>query len=152
METKHDREVHSQQAGTRGRGRGAHAQGATRALTKALTVKQPWAALIMAGIKDVENRAWATNHRGELLIHAGKAYDASADLSALPDTPGDDLMAAAGVIVGTVQLLDCVQGHPSEWAEPDCWHWVLAEPRLYDVPVPHRGSLGLWVPKMPILR
>lgn len=43
--------------------------------TPALTIKQPWAALIIAGIKDVENRSWTTPHRGLLLIHAGITDD-----------------------------------------------------------------------------
>jgi hypothetical protein len=42
---------------------------------KALTIRQPWATLIVMGIKNIENRSWKTNYRGELLIHAGKAKD-----------------------------------------------------------------------------
>jgi len=39
-------------------------------MAKALSVKQPYAALICAGIKTVENRTWKTSYRGGLLIHA----------------------------------------------------------------------------------
>jgi hypothetical protein len=42
---------------------------------KALTIRQPWASLIIAGIKDVENRTWSTGYRGELVIHAGRSVD-----------------------------------------------------------------------------
>ena len=40
---------------------------------KAITIKQPWASLIVHGIKDIENRTWACpwkyiGHR--VLIHA----------------------------------------------------------------------------------
>ena len=42
---------------------------------KILSVRQPWAWLIVAGHKDIENRKWYTNHRGPLLIHASKAMD-----------------------------------------------------------------------------
>jgi hypothetical protein len=38
---------------------------------KTLTVRQPWASLIVTGAKDVENRSWPTSYRGTLLIHAG---------------------------------------------------------------------------------
>ena len=38
---------------------------------KALSVRQPWAELIVAGLKDVENRTWRTDYRGPVLIHAG---------------------------------------------------------------------------------
>ena len=33
---------------------------------KALTIKQPWASLIVHGIKDIENRTWRTDYRGPL--------------------------------------------------------------------------------------
>ena len=58
---------------------------------KALSIRQPWAWLIVrpdltdpaeraaafaAGeIKDVENRTWGTKHRGPFLIHAGLTFD-----------------------------------------------------------------------------
>lgn len=37
---------------------------------KALSVRQPWAWLIVNGYKDIENRSWNTKFRGEVLIHA----------------------------------------------------------------------------------
>ena len=38
---------------------------------KAISIRQPWAWLIVNGYKDVENRIWATSLRGRVLIHAG---------------------------------------------------------------------------------
>lgn len=35
---------------------------------KAISIKQPWASLIAAGVKTLELRAWPTDHRGPLLI------------------------------------------------------------------------------------
>jgi hypothetical protein len=35
---------------------------------KAISIKQPWASLIAAGIKTLEIRQWPTVHRGPLLI------------------------------------------------------------------------------------
>lgn len=40
---------------------------------KALTIRQPWASLIAAGVKTIETRSWSTKYRGPLAIHAGKA-------------------------------------------------------------------------------
>lgn len=40
---------------------------------KALTVRQPWASLIAAGVKTIETRSWSTRYRGPLAIHAGMA-------------------------------------------------------------------------------
>ena len=37
---------------------------------KTLTIWQPWASLIIAGIKNFETRGWSTKYRGPLLIHA----------------------------------------------------------------------------------
>lgn len=34
---------------------------------KALTIKQPWASLIVHGIKDIENRTWRTDYRGPVI-------------------------------------------------------------------------------------
>lgn len=39
---------------------------------KALSIRQPWAWLIVQGFKDIENRTRASHHRGPLLIHASK--------------------------------------------------------------------------------
>lgn len=39
---------------------------------KALTLQQPWAALVAQGHKTIETRSWKTNYRGPLAIHAGK--------------------------------------------------------------------------------
>lgn len=45
---------------------------------KAITIIQPWAMLIALGEKRFETRGWATKHRGELAIHAGKKVDREA--------------------------------------------------------------------------
>lgn len=43
---------------------------------KTLSLKQPWAALIVAGIKDIENRVWQPEHTPcRILIHASKYLD-----------------------------------------------------------------------------
>lgn len=120
-------------------------QGSGRGPTprKALTIHQPWASLIMAGIKDIENRRWSTKHRGPLWVHAGRATDSTASATGarrLLDT--DDL--PAGMVLGLVTVTDVVQHHPSQWAEHGYWHWILADPRPLAEPIPFRGSQGLW--------
>lgn len=39
---------------------------------KALSIRQPWAWLIVNGYKDIENRNWDTKYRGPVLIHAAR--------------------------------------------------------------------------------
>lgn len=41
---------------------------------KALSIRQPYAWLIVNGFKDIENRDWPTKFRGRVLIHAGATY------------------------------------------------------------------------------
>jgi hypothetical protein len=107
---------------------------------KALTIRQPWASLIVAGLKDVENRSWPASYRGPLVIHAGLGMDAA-------DVPlPDGLEMPRGVILGTAEVVDCVRGYRSAWALPGAWHWVLAAPRKLATPIPAKGRLGLWLP------
>ena len=42
---------------------------------KALSLKQPWAELVVSGKKTIELRKWKTNFRGEFLVHASKIPD-----------------------------------------------------------------------------
>lgn len=40
----------------------------------ALSIRQPWAWLIVNGYKTVENRTWNTHFRGEFYIHTGQTW------------------------------------------------------------------------------
>ena len=116
---------------------------------KALTVQQPWATLLVAGIKDVENRTWQTRHRGRLAIHAAaRRFDASAPLPLAPIPVFGALPVGdpfpRGVVLGTVELVDVVQGSPSEWAEEHVWHWLMRDARVLSAALPASGRLGLW--------
>jgi hypothetical protein len=42
---------------------------------RALSLKQPWAELILQGRKKIEIRKWSTNFRGKFLIHSSKKPD-----------------------------------------------------------------------------
>jgi ASCH domain len=39
---------------------------------KALSVRQPWASAIIHSTKNIENRGWPINYRGDIVIHAAK--------------------------------------------------------------------------------
>jgi hypothetical protein len=49
---------------------------AKKPLLKALTIRQPWAELILRGRKPFELRTWRTKYRGPLVIHAAAKVDA----------------------------------------------------------------------------
>ena len=75
----------------------------------ALSIKQPWAALLVHGLKQVEIRTWKTRRRGRVLIHAGKSPDTRPEAWQWITTP--ILQEAAqlrGGIVGTAELIDCI--------------------------------------------
>jgi hypothetical protein len=42
---------------------------------KALSIKQPWAWLIVHGYKDIENRTFDSPRCGRIYVHAGKTTD-----------------------------------------------------------------------------
>ena len=57
---------------------------------KALTIRQPWASLIAAGVKTIETRSWSTRYRGPLAIHAGLAWAPGFSMRALWHDPDVD--------------------------------------------------------------
>jgi ASCH domain-containing protein len=110
---------------------------------KIITIRQPWASLIVAGLKDVENRTWPTNYRGPVLIQAAKRTDAisAAEVERRFDIRLDDIGPRGGV-VGIVDIVDCVRPHPSKWYAPDHYAFVLANARALTF-VPWKGALSL---------
>ncbi|RPF31537.1 ASCH domain-containing protein [Streptomyces sp. TLI_185] len=94
----------------------------------ALTLWQPWASCIAYGTKRIENRRWATDYRGWLLIHAG-------------------------AILGWARLDDCHQddGMCTLWSAPGQWHWHLADVHRLARPVSCPGARGLWTPTPALL-
>jgi hypothetical protein len=113
---------------------------------KALSVCQPWAWAIVAGLKTVENRTRRTRHRGPLVVHASRSrrhlgQDFGDLLPGLPPWEGLDY----GALVGVVEVVDCVpvaevEGDPFAVGP---WCWLLARARRVR-PVPFRGQVGLF--------
>lgn len=119
--------------------------------TPALTVRQPYAGLIISGVKDVENRSWQVSYRGRLAVHAGMQRDTfSADtgITCTMRVRGQEQALALdevhGALLGWVTLADIVTGHPSPWAIQNIYHWVLTDPVVLDEALPMRGKQGLW--------
>lgn len=119
----------------------------------ALSIRQPWAWLVVNGWKNVENREWRTWIRGRILIHAAKTmtradYDAcilflSAMGMAVPVPAFDSPELQRGGIIGSTEILDCVRHHSSAWFTGP-WGFVVADSRprpFYAV----RGMPGFWI-------
>jgi hypothetical protein len=110
---------------------------------KTLTIRQPYASLIIRGIKDIENRTWSTSYRGPLLIHAGLAKPSKDDLQSVEEHCKVDLHDLQyGGIIGQVELVDCVEKHDSEWFFGP-FGFVLANPRRLPF-TPCKGRLGFF--------
>lgn len=127
-------------------------------MAKALSIKNPWAFLIAAGLKNIENRSWPVSYRGRLLIHASQKIDVRhRDMSqlftreqwaALPLEERNRMthgIFTASAIIGEADVVGCVNNDPSVWAEPGQWHWQLKNPVLYKNPILNvKGALSLW--------
>ena len=122
---------------------------------KVLTIKQPWATLIMQEDKRFEFRSWQTKYRGDLLIHAGKGIDKEA-MKRLAKYLPDEI--PLGKILGKVTLVDCVK-MCSEFKDmllkenPDIYTkssfqenygWQVENVKVFNEPIEAKGHLSLW--------
>ena len=121
---------------------------------KTLTIKQPWASLIVEKHKLYEFRSWKTNYRGKILIHAGM----SLEKDMLERFKDYNLKYELGAIIGEAELVDCIlvdkefndkirsidpivygrSNHTETYA------WKLQNIKKYDNPIPAKGKLSLW--------
>lgn len=129
-------------------------EGKTDPAWVALSVKQPWAALLVAGLKTVEVRTWPTRRRGPVLIHASRLPDDRPDGWALVTDPAVRTLAElAGGIIGVAELTDCLEySTPEPFAADAARHhnrpdWFVP-PRLFGFefrhprPLPFRRLTG----------
>jgi activating signal cointegrator 1 len=116
----------------------------------ALSIRQPWAELILRGSKTIEVRGWATRHRGELWLHAAMRKDIP--LLNRFNLGADDL--TFGALVGVCELYDCIEFTDDTWDRLRIQHlnegplekrhyaWLLRNPNRIK-PKPLKGRLGL---------
>ena len=121
---------------------------------KVLTIKEPWATLIIDGYKHYEFRSWKTNYRGKILIHAGLSYEKD-----MKERFKDyNLNCSKGEIIGCANLTDCIlvneefndellkknktvygtRNHAQTYA------WKLENIIKFNKKIPCKGKLGLW--------
>ena len=123
----------------------------TPALAKlpTLSIRQPWAWLIVSGYKNIENRPRRMNYRGPLLIHAGLSRAACSEetFAWIKKRFGVSIPPnlQTGGVVGIAEVVDCVEKHRSKWFDPGGFGYVLTKPRR----LPFRackGQLSLFKP------
>lgn len=119
---------------------------------KVLSIRQPWAWLIVQGFKPVENRSWETLWRGPVAIHASQGmtraeYEECSEFlwtrPALrhisPALPAPDEFFRGG-IVGKANLVACTRAHESPFFTGPFGHVLQgAEPVPFQ---PCKGALG----------
>ena len=119
---------------------------------KALSIRQPWADLIIQGKKTLELRNWSVNHRGPLAIHASQTVDEPA-CRAHGINPRH---VSAGVVIGVVDLVDIIpldeaifETHQQEHLstgifKPPLYGWQISGPKILEKPIPFTGRMGLF--------
>ncbi len=121
---------------------------------KVLTIKEPWASLIINGYKGYEFRSWKTKYRGKLLIHAGM----SLEKKYINKFEIYGIKYAKGAIIGEATLSDCIlvdkkfndkltKINPLVYGINDhkmTYAWKLDNVVKYDKPIFCKGKLGLW--------
>ncbi len=107
---------------------------------RALSVRQPWAELIMLGDKEIEYRNYPTDVRGVVYIYASATRYPAEDEQEMQSEFGLDLDSLPrGVIVGTVEVYDCQQGAEGGY------EWLLRSPNRLTKPLkPKRKPEPSW--------
>ena len=116
---------------------------------KALSLKQPFAELILQGKKTIELRKWNTQFRGGFLIHSSKIPDAEEmQKRGFKELP-------CGFILGKVKLIDVKEYKSDEEHIKDrdkhlansAWGnygFILENPVRFDKPIACKGNLNFW--------
>lgn len=110
---------------------------------KCLSIRQPYASLILSGQKPLEFRSWPTNYRGPLFIASAMTPERDEPFFS-PDLP-------RGVILGCADLIDCVPINdtcePVDSADdPDfaCYAFVMDKPKTLIQPIPVKAVLRIF--------
>lgn len=119
---------------------------------KCLSIKQPWASLIIKGIKNIENRSWGTDKEKWFLVHATKEYDKNT----LENKPKivNKLKTInwrnfpTRVILGIAHITNVESECDIDkylWATgPKCWHIDFVYE--FNTPINSNGALSFWSP------
>ena len=121
---------------------------------KVLTIREPWASLIINGYKEYEFRSWKTNYRGKILIHTSSTIDKDM-LDRFKDYNLDYI---TGAIIGEAEIVDCILvdkefnddlrvKNPVVYRRSnhtETYAWKLDNIKKYDKVIYTKGKLGLW--------
>jgi len=117
-----------------------------------ISVRQPWAELILRGVKSIEIRTWTTSYRGDLYLHTGKMADGYKIFEY------DMANVFRGGYIGIIELVSILEFTHENWRmwqkrhlsngsyRPGCYAWVLRNPRRFEQPISGPGKLNLFYP------
>jgi hypothetical protein len=123
---------------------------------KALSIKQPWAWLIVNGYKPLENRSWKTKFTGDFLVQAGLTFDMKGWAWVVEnlDQLGIDYMNLPepdeyekGAIIGKATITDCISESDSPWFFGP-YGFKLESAEVFDESIPCKGRLGFFEVKI----
>lgn len=134
---------------------------------RAISLWQPWATLLVTGIKKIETRHWSTKYRGPLMIHASqtkKGMSSVLEIKRTLDTHAFYKDAFPkdfdfGGYVGIVDLVDCVPtvllNRHGAISDPIIeravgnfqdgrYGWLTLHRQAFKNIVPAKGKQGFW--------
>jgi len=132
---------------------------------KAITIQQPYAGLLVLGVKKFETRSWNTKYRGELAIHASARITPDGQFwlnwlaAEFPDKffPGSEwqtICSQQGMVIGSVDLTDTFSTNQPMKIESlermlgdfseNRYYWKCENPVVFPAPIPAKGALSLW--------
>jgi len=130
---------------------------------KAISLLQPWATLVILGVKTIETRNWGTRYRGPILIHASQGKSGSIFMNEPPFKKyiSDFKKLPFGAIIGKVILKDVVRVETLELTDEMInrltmeekafgdysegrYAWILEDHQQFKIPIPARGTLSIW--------
>ena len=124
----------------------------------AVSIRQPWAELILTGKKTMELRSWGSDYRGLLWVHTGFKSDPELERSF------GFYNLFKGGYVGIVTLSGIIPLNLDDWEHyrpnhldlggysPNYFGWFLDSPRRFVQPVEGPGQLGLYEPSVECVR
>jgi hypothetical protein len=134
---------------------------------RAISLHQPWASLVVLGIKKYETRSWSTKFRGRLLICSARKFWKEETTKLYPSIPS---LAThdfpLGRVLCVVDLANCLkmESYPprkeniiledvpeleqlcGDW-QTGRYAWELANLMPLPEPIPIKGKQGLWIPE-----
>ena len=120
----------------------------------ALGIQQPWAELILRGIKTLEIRSRSTRQRGPIYLYASKRTSPLPAAAIAARRHGIEVESLPlGLLVGTINLIDCRPARSKDQlaacVPAQLLHgqfaWELSDPQPFDVPLTVRFlPYGVW--------